>query len=216
MKSRADGLASWCKPCSNQSRKLHRKSERRPEYRVVANLVKQGVKPHLCPHCGKDNVPAYLMRGRVEDGVVIWQCQRCHLTSLKKQRQCKLTESAAETLRPSRQKRRAVDHCDWCCDPFPRGTGLATSERFGPFCSTSCQESCHQQARARAVAEWRQAQPQSEQEPPQPRSSHEQPPQSSSSESSVTRTLVGNPSSSSSSTSTSIISSSAPSGAGMS
>lgn len=204
VKSRADGLASWCKLCSNQSRKLYRKSERRPEYRVVANLVKQGVKPHECGGCNAQNVPAYLMRGLMENGQVTWRCQRCHLTTIKAARVCRLAPQAAEALvaKPKRSRRPAVEYCDWCCDSFLVGTGIPEGDACGPFCGAGCREACYTASRTRSIESWRQSSQ-----------------SSSSSESSserVTRTLVGTPSSSSSSTSKSSASISAPSGAGMS
>jgi len=206
VKSRADGLASWCKLCSNQSRKLYRKSERRPEYRVVANLVKQGVKPHECGGCNAEHVPAYLMRGLMENGQVTWRCQRCHLTTIKAARACRLAPQAAEALvaKPKRARRPTVEYCDWCCDSFPVGTGIPEGDACGPFCGAGCREACYSAKRCMSIAAWHQSQPQSS--------------ESSQSQSSgrVTRTLVGTPSSSSSSTSKSSASISAPSGAGMS
>ena len=209
MKSRADGLASWCKQCSNKTRKLHRKSERRPEYRVVASLVKQGVKPHACPVCEATNVPAYLMRGLVVYGVVTWQCQRCHLNSIKEKRQaCRLTPQAAQALAtPTKRVRRcAVDYCDWCCDQIAAGAGIEGDDTSGPFCGPNCHQACYAARRARSIEAWVQSF--------QSSSSSES--SSESSESLVTRTLVGTPSSSSSSTSKSSTSVSVPSGAGMS
>lgn len=120
VKSRADGLASWCKLCSNEHRKFHKKTERRPEYRIVADAVRKDGKPRQCPTC-QNMTPAHMMRGQVQaNGGIVWRCQRCHSLELVNTR-------AAN----------AVLYCDWCCDPFPvpAAKGKGVERRFcGPEC----------------------------------------------------------------------------------
>jgi len=100
VKSRKDGLASWCKRCSNSRRKFHKKSDKKPEYKLVAQVVLKEGKPKTCPSCNAANVPSHLMRGHLlEDGSIKWDCVKCRNAELSEQRM-------------------VVCYCDWCCDEF--------------------------------------------------------------------------------------------------
>lgn len=118
VKSRSDGHASWCKSCSNKSRKHHKKTNRdtkRKEYSEVAKASSQ--KPTTCPSCNTENVPSHKMRGRLEADKVVWECLPCRTSTLV-------------------EEKKVTCYCDWCCDPF--SATPATQKRFcGEECLTA-------------------------------------------------------------------------------
>lgn len=117
MKSRKDGLASWCKRCSNDNRKNHKQAPKKKEYRVIAEVVLKEGKPKTCPTCKADNVPAHKMRGRIENGQVKWDCVKCR--------------TAAVTA-----EKHVLWGCGWCCEEKM----VPPSEAVRQFCSQECLE----------------------------------------------------------------------------
>lgn len=124
MKSRADGHASWCKRCSNSSRKFHKKSGKKPEYKVVADAVSKEGKPRACPKCSK-HTPSHKMRGYLVEGEIRWSCVSCRSDALAKARQVKL-------------------YCDWCCDEFH----VPPSSAHKRFCGQECMDTWREAKRS--------------------------------------------------------------------
>ncbi len=120
-KSRKNG-SSWCRVCTTKSRRLYKASTPKEDYKIVAAAVLKGLKPSVCPDCGKDT-ESHRMRGRVgEDKQVLWSCLTCRTGAIVRARQGK--EPRKVQLR----------YCDWCCDPFYPRPNRNTSI----FCSTKC------------------------------------------------------------------------------
>ena len=113
---RSDGYASWCKECSNSNRKFHKKSGKRPEYRIVADIAASGSKPKVCPTCSEPT-PSHKMRGNVSGDDVKWSCVSCRSNVLAAERQVLL-------------------YCDWCCDEF----SVPPSGANKRFCEQSCMD----------------------------------------------------------------------------
>ena len=116
MRSRSDGYASWCKECSNSNRKFHKKSGKRPEYRLVAKFTTCGIKPKVCPGCSNET-PSHRMRGFMVNDDVEWACVSCRSETLAAERQVTL-------------------YCDWCCDEF----SVPPSSANKRFCEQSCMD----------------------------------------------------------------------------
>lgn len=126
-RDRSDGLSSWCKLCSNTSRKTYKPSVHKVEYRAIAKAASLGLKPTVCPDCNTPGIPSHKMRGRLENGDVRWSCLACRMATI-------------EVHRPS------THFCGWCNDPFK---ALYCRE----FCTKSCEWVCFRVRAERVLRE---------------------------------------------------------------
>jgi transcription elongation factor Elf1 len=126
VRSRSDGLASWCKKCSNGSRKYHKSSKKRPGTVSVAEAVKRGDKPTTCPTCGAEDVPSHMMRGlALPNEQILWDCVTCRNTRNRSLEGDPVSDAEAEKV---------LWGCQWCEEEE-----MVTAEKADrDFCSEEC------------------------------------------------------------------------------
>jgi len=127
VKNRKDGHASWCKQCSNEARKKHKKSLKRPEYKIIAEVVLKEGKPTTCPTCHSADVPSHKMRGRMENGAIRWDCVKCRTSALSADKHVTI-------------------FCDWCCEGFSVPPHMKNKR----FCGEACLAAWRRAVRLRA------------------------------------------------------------------